>query len=99
MEHVSLYPSLKRHRKESHNLRRITPVLQALLPSGNLVTAQSEDFRHLGSSDVLLPPKAPANTPVIAGRQAQVKHLVSVAPVEHSPATVKALHERTVHTQ
>lgn len=47
MEHVSLYLPLKRHRKESHNLRRIRPMLQALLPPGNLVTAQSENLRHL----------------------------------------------------
>lgn len=86
MEHVSLYPPLKRHRKESHNLRRIRQMLQALLPPENLVTAQSEDLRHLGSSDVLLPPEAPANAPVIAGSQALVKHPGSVAPVVPSTA-------------
>lgn len=54
---------------------------QALLPPGNFVTAQPEALRHLGSSDVLLPPKAPANIPVIAGRQTLVKHPGSMVPV------------------
>jgi len=88
---IALYPPLKRDRRGIHNLRRIRPTPQALLPDGNLVTAQSEDLRHLGSSDVLLPREAPASTPVIAGRQALVKHPGSVA--QHRMATVKARHE------
>lgn len=59
---------------------------QALLPPGNLVTAQTEDLKHLGSSDVLLPPEAPANTLPIAGQQALVKYSGSVALVLPSMA-------------
>ncbi|XP_010006971.1 PREDICTED: MORN repeat-containing protein 2 [Chaetura pelagica] len=48
---------------------------KVLLPPGNLVTAQSEDSRHLASSDVLLTPEAPANTLVILAGRSKARRL------------------------